>query len=204
MTQIIKPVLFFLLLFIIPPTAYPHSGRTDAQGGHTDRRTGEYHYHSKPESKSTPDQSYAQQTTTVVRVVDGDTLKVRYWGKEESIRLIGIDTPESRVNKKAKRDAKRSGQDVKTITAKGKRATEYVESLVKPGDLITIEFDVEQRDRYDRLLGYVYLSNGKMLNEEMVKAGYANIMTIPPNVKYQDRFLKAYREARDNKRGLWK
>ncbi len=74
---------------------------------------------------------YAQQTTTVTRIVDGDTLKVRYWGKEESIRLIGIDTPESRVNKKAKRDAKRSGQDIKTITAMGKRATEYVENLVK-------------------------------------------------------------------------
>ncbi len=112
---------------------------------------------------------HAQQTTTVVRVVDGDTLKVRYWGKEESIRLIGIDTPESRVNKKAKRDAKRSGQDIKTITAMGKRATEYVESLVKPGDLITIEFDAQQRDRYGRLLGYVYLSNGKMLSEEIIK-----------------------------------
>ncbi len=74
---------------------------------------------------------HAQQTTTVVRVVDGDTLKVRYWGKEESIRLIGIDTPESRANKKAKRDAKRSGQDIKTITAMGKRATRYVEGLVK-------------------------------------------------------------------------
>ncbi len=84
---------------------------------------------------------HAQQTTTVIKVVDGDTLKVRYWGKEESIRLIGIDTPESRVNKKAKRDAKRSGQDIKTIIAMGKRATEYVESLVRPGDLITIEFD---------------------------------------------------------------
>jgi micrococcal nuclease len=125
---------------------------------------------------------HAQQTTTVVRVVDGDTLKIRYWGKEESIRLIGIDTPESRVNKKAKRDAKRSGQDIKTITAMGKRATEYVKGLVKPGDLITIEFDAQQRDRYGRLLGYVYLSNGKMLNEEIVKAGYANVMTIPPNV----------------------
>ena len=62
---------------------------------------------------------YAQQTTTVTRVVDGDTLKIRYWGKEESIRLIGIDTPESRVNKNAKRDAKRSGQDLKTIIAMG-------------------------------------------------------------------------------------
>ncbi len=56
---------------------------------------------------------HAQQTTTVIRIVDGDTLKVRYWGKEESIRLIGIDTPESRVNKKAKRDAKRSGKGYK-------------------------------------------------------------------------------------------
>ncbi len=78
---------------------------------------------------------HAQQTTTVVRVVDGDTLKVRYWGKEESIRLIGIDTPESRVNKKTKRDVKRSGQDVETIIALGKRATEYVKSLVKPGEV---------------------------------------------------------------------
>jgi micrococcal nuclease len=146
---------------------------------------------------------HAQQTTTVTRVVDGDILKVRYWGKEESIRLIGIDTPESRVNKKTKRDAKRSGQDIKTITAMGKRATEYVESLVKPGDLITIEFDAQQRDRYGRLLGYVYLSNGKMLNEEIVKAGYANVMTISPNMKYKDRFLKAYKEAREKERGLW-
>ena len=74
---------------------------------------------------------HAQQITTVTRVVDGDTLKIRYWGKEESIRLIGIDTPESRVNKKAKRDAKRSGQDIKTITAMGKSTTRYVEGLVK-------------------------------------------------------------------------
>ncbi len=85
----------------------------------------------------------------------------------------------------------------------GKRATEYVERLVKTGDLITIEFDAQQRDRYGRLLGYVYLSNGKMLNEEIVKAGYANVMTIPPNVKYQDRFLRAYKQARERKRGLW-
>ena len=146
---------------------------------------------------------YAQQTTTVTRIVDGDTLKVFYLGNEESIRLIGIDTPESRVNKKTKRDANRSGQDIETIIAMGKRATGYVEGLVKPGDLITIEFDVQERDRYKRLLGYVYLSNGKMLNEEIIKAGYANVMTIPPNVKYEDRFLKAYQEAREDKRGLW-
>ena len=55
-----------------------------------------------------------------------------------------------------------------------------------------------------RLLGYVYLSNGKMLNEEIVKAGYANVMTIPPDVKYKDRFSRAYQETRERKGGLWK
>jgi micrococcal nuclease len=144
------------------------------------------------------------ETTRVVRIVDGDTLKIDYKGQKESIRLIGIDTPESRVNKKTKKDAKRSGQDIETIITLGKRATEYVESLITTGDLITIEFDVQERDRYGRLLGYVYLSNGKMLNEEIVKAGYAYVMTISPDVKYEDRFLKAYQEARESKRGLWK
>jgi micrococcal nuclease len=86
----------------------------------------------------------------------------------------------------------------------GKEATECVRSLVKQGDTLKMEFDVQKRDKYGRLLGYVYLSNGKMLNEEIVKAGYANLMTIPPNVKYQERFLKAYKEAREHGRGLWK
>ncbi len=146
---------------------------------------------------------HAQQTTTVVRVVDGDTLKIHYWGKYESIGLIGIDTPESRVNKKAKRDVERSGQDIKTITDMGKRATKYVESLVKPGDLITIDFDAQERDKYRRLLSYIYLSNGKMLSEEIVMVVYANVMTTPPIIKYQDRFLRAYREVRERKRGMW-
>ena len=118
--------VLLLLLFIIPSTAYPHSGRTDAQGGHTNKKTGEYHFHNRPESKSTPKSSHTQHTTTVTRIIDGDTLKVFYLSKEESIRLIGIDTPESRINKKTKRDAKRSGQDIEIIIAMGKRATEYV------------------------------------------------------------------------------
>ncbi|MGR3303848.1 MAG: thermonuclease family protein [Candidatus Scalindua sp.] len=102
-----KLIICFVLLFAAQFSAYPHSGRTDAQGGHTNKKTGEYHFHNRPESKS----SHAQQTTTVTRIVDGDTLKIRYLSKEESIRLIGIDTPESRVNKKTKKDAERSGQD---------------------------------------------------------------------------------------------
>jgi micrococcal nuclease len=86
----------------------------------------------------------------------------------------------------------------------GKQAAQFVNTLVKSGDKVSIEFDVGKRDKYRRLLGYVYLSNGKMLNEEIVKSGYANLLTIPPNIKYQDRFVRAYREARGNNRGLWK
>ena len=111
--------------------------------------------------------------------------------------------PESSTNKKAKKDAERSKQDIKTITSQGKKAADFTKSLVKPGDIIKIEFDIQQRDKYGTILGYAYLSNGKMLNEEIIKAGYANVMTYPPNVKYQDRFLKAYKEARENKKGLW-
>ncbi len=86
----------------------------------------------------------------------------------------------------------------------GKKSTRFVESLVHPGDRVALEFDVEKWDRYCRILAYVYLSNGKMLNEEIVKAGYANLMMHPPNVKYQERFLKGYREAREGNRGLWR
>jgi micrococcal nuclease len=140
----------------------------------------------------------------VLRVVDGDTLKVDFRGEEESIRLIGIDAPESKPNKKAKNDVQRSGEDLDTIVAMGKEATKYVKTLVKPGISVKIEFDVQKRDKYRRLLGYVCLPDGRMLNEDVVRAGYANLMTIPPNVRYQERFLKAYREARENRKGLWK
>ena len=147
---------------------------------------------------------HAQELVTALKVVDGDTIQISYKGSKESIRLIGIDTPESSANKKAKKDAIRSGKDLTNIISMGKQAANYTNSLIKLGDKVNIEFDVQKRDKYGRLLGYVYLSNGKMLNDEIVKAGYANIMTYPPNIKHQDRFLKTYRNAKENKRGLWK
>jgi len=107
----------------------------------------------------------------VLRVLDGDTLKIEHQGRIESLRLIGIDTPESKVNKKAQKDAARNQEDIKKIIILGREATRYLKRLVKPGDTIKIEFDRRIRDKYGRLLGYVYLPNGKMLNEEIVKAG---------------------------------
>lgn len=141
------------------------------------------------------------QTYKVERVIDGDTLRLT---NGEKVRLIGIDAPESKPNPRAEKQGEREGKDLKTILSMGKESSKFVRSLVKPGDQVGIEFDVEKRDRYRRLLGYLYLSNGRMLNEEIVRAGYANLLTHPPNVKYQKRFLSAYREARENKRGLWK
>jgi micrococcal nuclease len=147
--------------------------------------------------------SHDQGADVVLRVVDGDTLTVNHNGQKESIRLIGIDTPESKPNKKARKDSIKNSEDVATIVSLGKEAAKYVKTLVHPGDPIFIEFDRQIRDKYGRLLGYVYLADGTMLNEEIVRAGYASLMTYPPNVKYRDRFLRAYHEARENNRGLW-
>lgn len=87
----------------------------------------------------------------------------------------------------------------------GKRSTEFVKTLIRKGDEVDLEFDVQTRNHYHRLLAYVYLKDGtgRMLNEEIVRAGYGSPMTIPPNVKYRDRFGEAYREAREARRGLW-
>jgi micrococcal nuclease len=106
---------------------------------------------------------YGEDTVRFLGVVDGNTLKVRCKGIEESVRLIGIDAPESRINKKARNDAQRSGEDLKTIIAMGREATNYVKTLIKPGDTVKMEFDVQKRDKYGRLLGYVYLSDRAML-----------------------------------------
>jgi micrococcal nuclease len=90
------------------------------------------------------------------------------------------------------------------ILRSGKIAAEFTKKLVAPGDKISVEFDVEKRDRYGRLLGYVFLADGRMLNDEIISSGYASVLTIPPNVKYQERFLEAYRSARRSGLGLWK
>lgn len=141
---------------------------------------------------------------TVIRVVDGDTLKVNYLGRPENVRLIGIDTPECRDNEKARRDSARGHLRLRAVLSLGMRAKSHVQSLVKPGEDVKLEFDVRQRDKYGRLLAYVYLPDGRLLNEAIVRAGYAHLLTVPPNVKYQQRFLEAYRRAREEKAGLWR
>jgi len=136
----------------------------------------------------------------VRRVIDGDTLQLE---TGERLRLIGIDTPEMHESDKLYRDAHRTKQDTSTIKELGRRAYEFTKNLVE-GKRVSLEFDIEKRDKYGRLLAYVYLKDGTFVNAEAVRGGYASLMTIPPNVKYADLFLKLFQEARVNKRGLWK
>ena len=126
--------------------------------------------------------SWDDQTSTVqlahqyrvTRVVDGDTIVVDFNGTEEKIRLIGVDTPES------------VHPDSSKNSEAGLEASEYTRSMLE-GKYVTLEFDVQQRDMYGRLLAYVYL-DGVMFNKTLLENGYATISTFPPNVRYVDEF----------------
>jgi micrococcal nuclease len=135
----------------------------------------------------------------VSRVVDGDTLKL---SGGERIRLIGVDTPEVHYSDKLLRDAKKSGRNIAAIQAMGKTASDFTKSLCTD-KRVRLEFDVEKRDRYKRLLAYVYLEDGTFVNAKIIEEGYGQVMTIPPNVKYADLFLKLQRDAREKRKGLW-
>ena len=151
----------------------------------------------------TPPETLEEGQAKLLYVVDGDTIAVRYQGKEERVRLIGIDALENRRNSKAYRQAKRSGRDVKEIISTGRSARKHLKSIIQKGSRLTLEFDIERRDRYQRLLVYAYRGNGEMINEKMVRDGYAKLLTIPPNVRHARVLRKAYNEAREAKRGLW-
>jgi len=126
----------------------------------------------------------------VIRVVDGDTIVVNYNEKEEKVRLIGIDTPES-VHPN---ESKNSKEGIKVSDYTKKRLSDKT---------VKLELDVQERDKYGRILAYVYVDE-EMYNKELLKIGYAKLATYPPNVKYVDDFTKLQEEARENKVGLWK
>jgi micrococcal nuclease len=145
-------------------------------------------------------QSIDYSDVLVRRAVDGDTLVLE---NNERVRLIGIDTPEMHDSDKLNRDGQRSGEDLAAIKELGRRSYKFTKKMVE-GKRVRLEFDVERYDKYKRILAYVYLLDGTFINAAIVEQGYASLMTYPPNVKYADLFAILYREARENKRGLWK
>jgi micrococcal nuclease len=122
----------------------------------------------------------------VLKVHDGDTVTIDISGRKEKIRLIGIDTPEM-------------GQ-----RPWGKKARDHIEGILSNyGGNVSLESDVEKRDRYGRLLAYLWTEDGRLINRMMVEDGYAVLLTIPPNVKHVEELKDAQRKAREGGLGIW-
>ena len=134
----------------------------------------------------------ATETARVVRVVDGDTVVIDRGRGSERLRYIGIDAPES-----VREDS--------PIEFMGLEASAANERLVEGRD-VTLETDVSDVDQYGRLLRYVWLRDGDawtFVNLELVRRGFANALTYPPDVRWTDALREAERQARDARDGLW-
>ena len=125
------------------------------------------------------------QHAQVTKVTDGDTIHLSGLG---SVRLIGIDTPEVYGG----------------AECFGQEASAFAKRLLPLGTRVRYRVGVDERDRYGRLLAYVWLPNGRMLNRVLVSAGYAQPLTIPPNVEFAALFRRAAAAARRAGRGLWR
>lgn len=144
----------------------------------------------KPATVQSTEENFSD-TYSVKTVIDGDTLIIETPDGEEKVRLIGIDTPEVDPNK--------GGPE-----CYGKEASKRTKELVE-GQSIKVETDSTQgtRDKYDRLLAYVRLSDGAILNETLIKEGYAREYTFNQPYRYQSEFKSAQSQAKSGKRGLW-
>ena len=126
------------------------------------------------------------QILICTKVIDGDTIVL---SNGEKVRLIGVDTPETK-------------HPQKPVEYFGKEATAFTNKMVG-GKVVKLKYDVQRRDKYGRLLAYVYLVDGTFLNAEIIKQGYGHVYTKVP-FKYLEKFKQYEEEAREAKRGLWK
>lgn len=124
----------------------------------------------------------ARSSCTVQRIIDGDTFVC---GSGERVRLILVNTPEM------------------SDRPLGRMARDFLVELMPPGTEVELEMDVSERDRYGRLLAYVWLTDGRMVNRALVRRGYAQVMVVPPDVRYVERVRAAADSARMERVGLW-
>lgn len=128
---------------------------------------------------------------TVTRVVDGDTLRVDIDGERETVRLVGINTPETVAPDRP-------------VECYGPEASEHLKELLPDGTEVRLERDVEARDRYGRLLAYVYKADdGLFVNEDLVADGYAQARSYPPNTTLESELQAAQQQARSTGAGQW-
>ncbi len=128
---------------------------------------------------------------TITRVVDGDTVEVRLGSHTETIRLIGVNTPETK-------------HPTKPVECWGPEASSHTHSLLPPGTDVVVTRDEEARDKYGRLLAYVTRSSDNLfINLDLASGGWADTLSIPPNTTYADAFANAVATAQREHLGLW-
>jgi micrococcal nuclease len=144
----------------------------------------------KNENSSTPISN--QNEFMVTKVVDGDTIEISHFGRIEKVRLIGIDTPETLDPRKP-------------VQCFGKEASQNTKSLLE-GKKVRIETDpnVGERDKYNRLLGYVWIGQNRLINQELISQGFAHEYTYrSQHYKYQSEFKNAEIHAKQESLGFW-
>lgn len=129
----------------------------------------------------------------IVRVKDGDTYVMMIDCEETTVRLIGVDTPESIA----------PDDYAKSNTSEGEKVSEIVKGKIRKGDTLFIEYDISREDKYGRTLAYLYFEDGLMVQEWLLQNGYAQVMTVQPNSKYSERFAEIQHKAAVDKIGLW-
>jgi micrococcal nuclease len=130
-------------------------------------------------------------SATMKRVVDGDTIDIAIGGNTERVRLIGINTPETK-------------HPTKGMECFGQEASAYTEQLLPKGTKLRVERDIEARDKYGRLLLYVYIENSNVfVNLDLVLQGYARPMVFEPNTAHKADFAQAATQAELRNVGLW-
>lgn len=185
-------MLFLLALTVFTSgLGYSHSGGTDGDGGHYNRKTGEYHSHASTRLIKSPLLDFSQDSSyRVLKVIDGDTVKIQYKDEPTRVRLIGVDTPEMATpDKPAERFEK--------------EASSFLRNLLN-GESVYLRFGVNaKRDKYGRLLAYLYRSpDGLFVNLEIVRQGYGRAYTKFP-FKYLELFRHYERRAREGIKGIW-
>ncbi len=185
----IFPVFLLFFLFLIGNSF--NSGDSMPYGEFNKARDGAFMVTKQPEVKSEQAEgvSFSSDSTDelvkVVKVIDGDTIKIE---TGEVVRLIGIDAPETL-------------HPSKPVACFGKESSLKAREIME-GEFVELEKDVSDRDKYGRLLRYVWKKEA-LINEILVREGYAMVSTYPPNIKYQNRLLEAQKLAREENKGLW-
>ena len=197
------------LIFSLASVSLAHPGKLDANGGHVDKETGEYHYHKGPIAlQSLEIRRNTVYKAKVERVVDGDTAIISFIFDDgskymkERVRFLGVNTPET-------------VHPNKPVEYYGKEASNFTKSELTD-KTVWLQTDVEVKDRYGRMLAYVWTKEPTkkelddenaireyMFNAKLLLDGYAQLMTVQPNSRYANIFVHFQREARQDNRGLW-